>query len=175
MNAIVLCDAKNGIAKNGDQPIHIPNDMKRLRALTKGHTVVMGRKTAEIIGKPLRERTNVIITSNPESIDPQFAGCQCMTLHKFFDDWYRYNQEPDSCWLLGGGMLYRELIPHCDRIYLTRVDEDFGCDKYFPRMSRFRWSLEMKGQPMIYVDADGAEHVYHFDVYRRRGVLSFGR
>ena len=173
MNAIVLCDAKNGIAKNGDQPIHIPNDMKRLRALIKDHTVVMGRKTAEVIGKPLKECTNIIITSNPESIGPRFADCQRMTLRKLLDDWYQYNQEPNSCWLLGGGILYRALSSHCDRIYLTRVDEDFDCDQYFPRISWLHWSLEMEGHPMIYVDADGVEHVYHFDIYRRRGVPSF--
>ena len=171
MNAIVICDSNNGIARNGNQPIHIPNDLKRLRALTKNSTVVMGRKTAETIGSPLVDRTNILISSNPGALGPQYKGFQAMTLQKFIDDWYRYNQGTDSCWLLGGEQLHRSLVRNCDRVYMTRVDEDLKCDQFFPKLSRLRWAVEFVGHPMIYVDHDGNEHVYHFDVYRRRGVL----
>ena len=99
MHAIVLMDAKRGIAKNGDQPIHISNDLKRLRRLTERSTIFMGRKTAEVIGHKLPNRRNIVVTSQRDFLEryPDFDGT--ITIQKLRDDSYSYYRD---AWVLGG-------------------------------------------------------------------------
>lgn len=168
MKAIVICDSNNGIARGGDQPLHIPRDLKRLRTLTANQTVVMGRKTAEVIGKPLTRRTTIVITSHPESLNPLMEGVQTMTLQSFVENMKLYRSQT---WLLGGAQLYQALLPYCSHVYMTRVETDLKCDQFFPRLPWYAWRLVDRGATRAYVDANGNEYPYHFDIYRRVQVV----
>ena len=151
MNVIVLHDMRNGIARDGKQMIHIPKDLARFRRLTIGKTVVMGRKTAEIIGKPLDGRTNLVMTNNLSIELP----------NGFIKDTYDA-EWPDDTFTIGGEQVYRYALqlPRVNRIYGTIVVHDFGCDKFFPMCHGPGWVTTWHSDMMVYVDDSGMEYHY---------------
>ena len=125
--------AKNRvIGKDGDLPWSLPEDMKFFREKTKGHMIIMGRKTFESFPKPLPQRLHVVITRQkdykaPEgvhvfhSIDEAVEFCKDKT-----GEW------GDEVFIIGGGEIYRQSLPITDYIYLTEIDQEFEGDAQFP-------------------------------------------
>lgn len=125
----IVAVAKNGvIGKDGALPWHLPGDLKRFKARTSGHPVIMGRKTYASIGKPLPGRTNVVITR-----DREFAAPGIVVAHdpRAALDEARSAPGNDECFVIGGAEIYRSLLDHADRIELTRVDLDVEGDTHF--------------------------------------------
>ena len=131
---LVLAMAQNGvIGKDGAIPWRISDDMKRFKALTMGHPVVMGRKTYESIGKPLPGRRNLIVTRNcgysapgcevVHSLDAAIAACR--GAHEIF--------------IIGGAELYRESLPRAHSLEFTEIHADFEGDAVFPQFPLDRW------------------------------------
>lgn len=118
------------LGKNYQLLWHIPEDMKRFKALTSGHTVIMGRKTFESIGKPLPNRTNIIITSNKE-----FSAPGCIITHSL-DEAIKLSNDIET-FIIGGASIYSQAIDRADKLYLTKVKGTFDADIYFPDYSRF--------------------------------------
>ena len=112
---------------------HIPDDLKRFKRLTAGHPVVMGRKTFEsivaVIGKPLPERTNIVITRDSVW---QYPGAQAA--HSLDEALELASQAPgaDEIFIGGGGELYAQALPRVDKLYLTLIDDDQEGDSFFP-------------------------------------------
>ena len=132
ISAIVAVDNNWGIGFNGDLLEHIPEDLKYFKELTSGEhkTVVMGRKTWDSLPKkPLPNRTNIVITNNT-NIEGQAEFMDLTDAMLYFI----YNKN-DDIFIIGGGKIYEELLPMCNRVYVTKIFKDHDqVDTYFPNL-----------------------------------------
>ena len=130
ISAIVAVDNNWGIGFNGDLLEHIPEDLKYFKQLTTGNTVVMGRKTWDSLpNKPLPNRTNIVITNNTNMEgQAEFMDLADAILY------FIYNKN-DNIFIIGGGKIYEELLPMCNRVYVTKIFKDHDqVDTYFPNL-----------------------------------------
>lgn len=194
--SIIVAASQNGvISKDGELPWHLPGDLKRFKALTMGHTLIMGRKTYESLPakvRPLPGRTTIALkrwlpdgplqqlpkhTDNLKwmhAIDTAFAFAEM--------------RGEDEIFVCGGGEVYREALPLVDRVYLTVVERDFEGDTFFPFVGRERvgaltyaWPVtqsaggaEWQNVTTLHVNnengtrsADSAELPYRFEIWDR--------
>lgn len=145
VSIIAAIDDKRGLGKKGDLLFRIKDDMKRLRAITNGHPLVMGRKTFDSFPGLLPNRTHIIITRDPSIYDdvdvkPHFAVSSLeegIEVAKGVDG-------SEEIFIFGGGQIFTEAIQKelVDRLYLTIVKGDFGADTFFPDYSMFRKEIE---------------------------------
>jgi dihydrofolate reductase len=141
------------IGAGGAIPWRLPDDLKRLRALTTGHTVIMGRKTYESIGRPLPNRENVVVT---RQAGYQAPGC---TVVGSVEDALRAAGHEDTVFILGGGEIYAATIGLAGRLFLTHVDAEVqGGDAWFPEVDPAQWRLVAREEH----PAD-ARHEYRFE------------
>ena len=142
LSLIVAHDDKLGIAKNGLIPWHISADLKHFKKITYGYPIIMGRKTHQTIGQPLPGRTNIVVTR-----DSNYSAPGCLITHSL-DEAINLAQSHDDRELfdIGGGELYRQTIDQADRLYVTKIEGDFGCDTFFPDYSRFKLTSQTKSQ-----------------------------
>ena len=112
----------------------IPEDMKRFRQLTSGHSIIMGRTTFESIGKPLPNRTNIIVTR-----DANYHAEGCIITHSL-DEAIEVAKKHDEkeIFIIGGGQMYTQAIGIADKLYLTKVKGTFEADTYFPDYAVFK-------------------------------------
>lgn len=121
------------IGINNQLPWHLSADLKRFKQLTLGHTILMGRKTHESIGRPLPGRTNIIISRNTAYQSPgclvfpniDAALAQCTTQEEVF--------------VIGGASFYQCLLGRADTIYLTAIHQEFAGDTFFPDLDSAQW------------------------------------
>lgn len=132
LKLIACVDNNFGLGLNDKLLFHIDEDLKRFRELTINHTVVMGRKTFESIGKPLDNRRNIVLSRRVDFI----GGLE---VANSLDDLYNLllGRSITSIFVIGGGEVYRQLIPYASEIYLTVVDESKRADTYFPNLNNF--------------------------------------
>ena len=152
MNLIVAVDEKWGIGKDGGLLAHLPEDMKYFRETTSGRTVVMGRR-------PLKNRVNLVLSRN-EAYSPE--GVQ--VYHKAEDVLEALKDcNEDDVFIIGGGMIYREFLPYCNKAYVTYIHRTFDVDTDFENLDQDEnWKLESV--------SDGREHEgisFEFRIYRR--------
>lgn len=136
VSLIAAVDSKNGIGLNGIMPWgHIKDDMQFFRSTTTGYPVIMGRVTFESLGsKPLPKRKNIVISSsiNNEikydnlSFDNSFEDVLSKLLLE------KYNQ----IFIIGGESIYKKALDYADRVYLTHINKDYNCDRFFPEMDK---------------------------------------
>jgi len=158
--ALIAAIARNGIiGANNRLPWRLPEDMKRFRALTKGHAVIMGRRTWESIGKALPGRQNIVVTRQVSRTarDVEFAWS--------LDGALALVKLPDPVFVIGGEALYREALPRADLLYLTEIERDFAGDARFPDFERAQWR-ELTRATRATLDEPDA-FTYHFVVYER--------
>ncbi|MDX9845901.1 MAG: dihydrofolate reductase [Tenuifilaceae bacterium] len=152
--SIIVAVAQNNVIGNNNQLIwHIPDDLKRFKALTMGHHIIMGRKTWESIGRPLPGRTSIVVTRNKNFDAPgaQRAGS--------LEEAIAFSSSDAEVFIIGGGELYRQALPMADRIYLTKVHRDFEGDVSFPELNPQDW-VELfteKGKPTA---KDGLDYTF---------------
>jgi len=144
MNAIVAVDRNWAIGRDGSLLFSLPSDMRRFRALTTGGTVLMGRKTLESLPgkKPLPNRRNIVLTSGTL----RTKGIEIV--HTLGDLRAAVaNDSEDQVFVIGGGSVYRLLLPCCKRVYLTRVDAAADSpDTWFPNLDELPgWDVEHTG------------------------------
>ena len=135
---IIAALAANGvIGVDGTLPWRLPADLRRFRTLTSGHPVVMGRRTFESIGRPLPNRTNMVL-----SRDPDFVADGCWVFDELADAITMSAVAPGGhqVWIIGGGDLYRSTIDVADRLELTVLDADIDGDTWFPDIDDDRWT-----------------------------------
>ncbi len=121
------------IGVNNTLPWRLPADLRHFRQLTTGHHVIMGRRNYESIGKPLPDRTNIVITRNPAY---QAPGCRVK--HSLVDALQNTQDDPEV-FIIGGAEIYRQAIAGADRIYLTLVHADISGDTFFPEFDAREW------------------------------------
>jgi len=133
---MIVAVANNGvIGVNNTLPWHLPEDLKRFRALTMGHHIIMGRKTYESLGRLLPGRTTVIVTRN---VDYQVDGA--VVVHSL-DDAMRFCKQDEELFLIGGAQLYQDGLPHVQKLYITRVDIEVEGDAFLPEIDWDAWTL----------------------------------
>lgn len=142
--SLIAALSENGvIGRAGTLPWHIPEDMKRFRALTTAHPVIMGRKTYESIGRLLPNRINIII-----SRDLSYGvkgGLTAASVSEAIET--AKNHETREIFIIGGGQIYASSIGMADKLYLTIVHQKISGDTYFPDYSAFRKKIfEQKGE-----------------------------
>lgn len=152
---IVAIDAKHGIAKAGVQPWKLPGDEQYFSEKTKlyGGLVLMGRKTFEVIGRPLPERQNFVVTRNTALQTP---GVQIVHDVSAFLDAY------DDVWVIGGAELYEATLAVCDELYVTEIEADYDCDTFYPA---FLGAFELSSKSPVATE-NGTN--YRYCVYTRR-------
>lgn len=125
--ALIVAVARNGvIGRDGGLPWHLSEDLKHFKKTTLGHAILMGRKTHESIGRALPGRRNIVITSS----DVAFDGCETATSLR---EAIALARATDPCpFVIGGASVYEEAIPLATEIHLTRIDEAYEGDVYFP-------------------------------------------
>lgn len=132
MIKVIVAMSKNRVIGNNNELIwKLSSDLKRFKELTTGHSVVMGRKTYESIGRPLPNRRNIIITRNSEY---EVEGCEIVS--SLEEALLLTNND---CFIIGGGEIYKQSLEIADKIYLTVVHKDFEGDTTFPELGK-EWS-----------------------------------
>lgn len=138
VSLIAAVSDNNVIGNKGKIPWHISEDFRHFKKITSGHCVVMGQNTYLSLGKPLPDRTNIIL-----SLDPKFTAPGCFIFNspeKALD--YAENSGEAECFIIGGGQIYKLFINLADKIYLTRVRGNFPGDTYFPEINMSEWNTE---------------------------------
>ena len=133
ISAIVAVDENWGIGSNNELLEHIPEDLKRFKKLTDENTVVMGRKTWDSLPvKPLPNRFNIVISRQEQQYEPN-SFTWVITLEKCIQT--MLNDDIDDYFIIGGGQIYKELLPFCDRVYVTKIFKSHeNVDTYFPNL-----------------------------------------
>ena len=130
---IVVAIAENyAIGKSNQLLWHMPADLKHFKQITSGHTVVMGRKTYDSVGKPLPNRRNIIISRQEVTI----PGCEVVTS---VEDALELCANEDEVFIVGGAEIYKLAINKTDRIYLTIIHHSFDADSFFPEIDYMEW------------------------------------
>lgn len=164
MIAIVNVSEQWGIGKENQLLVRIRADMRRFRALTTGHTIIIGRKTLETFpnGQPLVNRENIIL-----SRDPSFSvngAIVCRDLAALKD--VLSVRDPDSVFVCGGEQIYRLLLPYCSAAFVTMTETDAVSDRYFPNLNLLPdWILTEAGERQTENDLS-----FRFLTYRNTAV-----
>ena len=133
ISLIAAMGKNNVIGNKGKLPWNLPADMKYFRDKTLGKPVIMGRKTFESIGKPLPERTNIIITH-----DQNYKAEGCIVVHSA-DEAIKAVEDAEEVMVIGGSQIYKEFLPKANKMYLTIINNDFEGDTYFPEYKIEEW------------------------------------
>lgn len=132
LSILVAHDQQRVIGVNNQLPWHLPSDLKHVKKLTTGHTLVMGRATFESIGKPLPNRRNVVLTKNksfhPEGVD---------VIHSFEEIY----DLPGHVFIFGGQSLFEEMIDKVDDMYITVIEDKYNGDTFFPPYTFKEWEV----------------------------------
>ena len=134
INIVVAKASNNVIGAKNDLIWHLPNDLKHFKSITSGHPIIMGRKTFESLGRPLPNRTNIVVTRdqnwNAEGIEIASSLAKAIESAKKIDD---------DIYIIGGGNIYKQAMEFTDVLYITEVHHEFDGDTYFPEIDSDEW------------------------------------
>lgn len=152
--SIIVAIAQNRvIGREGKLPWHISEDLKRFRALTMGHHIVMGRRTWESISRLLPGRHHVIVSRRSGYA---VAGA---TVVSSFDEAIAASAGDSEVFVIGGAEIYARALAVADRIYATEIAREFEGDVRFPELDRTQWR-EVKAEPLVAADVPGRFVLY---------------
>lgn len=159
--SIIAAVAANGtIGRDNDLPWRLSADLKRFRELTTGHTIIMGRKTWDSIGRALPGRRSIVVTRRTDW-HPKVEGV--LVAHSI-DQAIDLARDDSEVFIIGGAEIYRQALARADRLYLTRVLAEVAGDVRFPDIDDAQWTL--RGREAYEADEKN-EHAYRFEVYDR--------
>lgn len=134
MTTIIAAIGKNNeLGKDNDLIWHLPADLKRFKKLTTGHHIIMGRNTYESIGKPLPNRTTIIISRNSN-----YKVDGCITVNSLEKAFEIAKKDP-SPFVIGGAQIYKEAIKHVDLLDICKIHQTFNADTFFPEIDLSVW------------------------------------
>lgn len=167
MNLIVAVDEKWGIGKDGTQTVVIPEDRKHFRELTDGGTVIVGHKTLLDFpgGRPLAGRNNIIMSRNKDLL------IEGATVVSTAEEVFKAisGLEPDKVFVIGGGHVFRLLLPYCRYAFVTKIKAEPESDAFFPNLdAENSWVLEDAGEWKVY---NGIS--YAFQKYKNTSPLNY--
>lgn len=137
MVTIIAAIAKNNaLGKDNDLIWHLPADLKRFKKITSGHYILMGRNTFESIGRPLPNRTTVIITRNEDYVK---NGC---FIANSLEEALNIAEADEQIYIIGGAQIYKYALENnlADALEITLVHQDFEADAFFPEIDRSVWN-----------------------------------
>jgi dihydrofolate reductase len=149
------------IGSDGALPWHLPDDLARFKSITTGHTVIMGRKTFESVGKPLPNRRTIVITRNND------YQCASVFIAHSLDEALDHAAREDEVFILGGEAVYRIALPRADCLYLTIIHATIEGDTYFPTLDFDDWKLV---EDERYEPDDRHAYAFSFRRYERRST-----
>lgn len=136
MLSIVVAKAKNNIIGKDNKLVwHLPEDLKHFKELTTGHTIIMGRKTFEALGRILPNRKHIVFSQNPdfkvndENVEVMHSLLQIQELI----------EGEEEAFVIGGAMIYNFLMPYVKKMYITQIKQDFEGDSFFPKIKEEEW------------------------------------
>jgi dihydrofolate reductase len=161
VSAIVAVGKNLVIGHDGRIPWYLPADLKYFKRTTLDHFVIMGRRSFESIGKPLPNRTNVVVTR-----DPFFIATGCLIAQSVEQALeLAWDAEETEAFIIGGGEIYRQSMQFWDRIYLTEVEVETRGDTFFPAPDWEQWTL-VSEEP--HLPDEKNEFAWSFKVFERR-------
>ena len=139
MLSIIVAKAKNNVIGKDNKLIwHLSEDLKRFKKLTTEHTIIMGRKTFESLGKILPNRKHVILCNDKQlNIDDENV--------EIIDDinlLEKYEKSEEENFVIGGATIYKLLMPKVKKMYITQIDKDFEGDVFFPEINLKEWNIQ---------------------------------
>ena len=136
MLSIIVAKAKNNVIGKDNKLIwHLSDDLKRFKKLTTGHTIIMGRKTFESLGRVLPNRKHIVFTQNP---DFKVNDENVEIVHSMLQI-QEYIENEEEAFVIGGAVIYNLLMPYVKKMYVTEIDEEFDGDAFFPRIDETKW------------------------------------
>jgi dihydrofolate reductase len=161
--SIIVAVAENGvIGRDGKLPWHLSADLKRFKRLTMGHTIIMGRRTWESIGRPLPGRRTIVVSRQPDYRIDAVDVTTAVSL----DDALQLAAASgdDEAFVVGGAELYREGLLRADRLHVTRVRANVEGDTRFPAVQWNQWQFVTAEEHSA---DDRNDHAYAFEIYER--------
>ena len=138
MLSIIVAKASNNvIGKDNSLIWHLPEDLKRFKALTTGHTIIMGRKTFESLGRILPNRKHVILC-NDMKMDINDDRVEVLEDISMLD---KYINSEEENFIIGGATIYRLLMPYANKMYITEINQEFDGDVSFPEINKDEWEV----------------------------------
>jgi dihydrofolate reductase len=160
ISIIVAIAENNAIGKNNQLLWYIPDDLKRFKRLTTGHPVLMGKKTYESLPvRPLPNRMNIVLTDIPGEI---IDGC---TMAYSIEEAISLCPENEECFVMGGGMVYRQFLEIANKLYITFVHKEFDADTFFPEIDFSKWELEEEEK---HLNEDKISLSYTYRIFKRK-------
>ena len=158
--SLIAALAKNrAIGVGNGLPWHLPPDLRRFKALTTGHTLIMGRKTFATLRGPLPWRTTIVVTRRED-----YAPPGVLVAHSI--DEALSQVEGEEVFVAGGEDIFRQTLDRADRLYLTRIDQDFSGDTFFPEFDESAWRLVEREHHEATAEIPLA---YSFEIWERPG------
>ena len=138
MLSIIVAKAKNNvIGKNNTLIWHIPDDLKRFKQLTTGHTIIMGRKTFESLGRVLPNRHHVVLCKNTK-LHINNENVEIINNISMLE---KYIKDSEENFVIGGATIYKQLMEKCSKMYITEINKDFEGDVLFPEIDENEWKI----------------------------------
>lgn len=160
LSIIVAIGERNVIGKKNGLPWYLPADLKHFKELTSGHAIIMGRKTFESLGKPLPNRTNIVLAREAD-----FAPPGVIVAHSIDEALALPAVQNDAeAFIIGGGEIFRQTIDRVATLYVTEVRHQFDGDIYFPAINRAVWKEVARERGAQ--DAKN-QYEYYFVTYRK--------
>lgn len=161
MLSIIVAKAKNNIIGKDNKLIwDLPEDLKHFKEITTGHTIIMGRKTFESIGRVLPNRKHIVFSQNPDfKVDDENVE----VVHSLLEIQSLIEAEEEA-FVIGGAMIYNLLMPYVDKMYVTQINKEFEGDTFFPKISEEKWK-EVERQKGIKDENNNLD--YEFVIYER--------
>ncbi|OGY25761.1 MAG: diacylglycerol kinase [Candidatus Woykebacteria bacterium RBG_16_43_9] len=138
--SIIAAIGKNKeLGKDNKLLWHIPGELPRFKKITTGHPIIMGRKTFGSIGRPLPNRTNIVVTR-----DESYKAKGVLVAHSIEEAIEKAKENPSEggdsseIFVIGGGQIYKQALPLADKLYLTLVEGEYEADTFFPDYSQFK-------------------------------------
>lgn len=161
MLSIVVAKSKNNIIGKDNKLVwNLPEDLKHFKELTTGHTIIMGRKTFESLGRVLPNRKHIIFSQNP---DLKINNENVQVVHSLLEI-QELIEEKDEAFVIGGSMIYNFLMPYVKKMYITEINEEFDGDTFFPKINKDIWK-ETKREKGIKNEQNNLD--YDFVTYER--------
>ena len=135
LSIIVAIANQNVIVKDNKLIWHLPEDLKHFKEITTGHKIIMGRKTFESLGRILPNRKHVILCNDME-MDVQNENVEILDDISKLD---KYINSEEECFVIGGATIYKLLMPYANKMYITRINQSFEGDVYFPEIKEEEW------------------------------------
>jgi len=147
MLSIIVAKASNDVI-GGDNKLlwHISEDLKRFKEITSGHTIIMGRKTFESLPKVLPNRHHIVITRDKNY---KVDSPEVEVVNDINSIINRFQNSTEEAFIIGGGEIYKSLLPKSDKLYLTRVYKDFNGDTKFPEINPEDWFVDYESEIQI--------------------------